>query len=153
MAAPGSGAVIPFSCPGADRGGFAALSCLFQATVFKQRIQLKSDFFVLEEMRPAALPETTSLLSPGVFHGKTEKMRKLLIAFAATLVATVSVFAAELQGVVAEVDNENRTVTLDDGATMPVAEGVDISSIAPGDTVNIITDDASGEITEVMIAE
>ena len=80
-------------------------------------------------------------------------MRKLLIAFAASLVATLSVFAAELQGVVAEVDAENRTVTLDDGSTMPVAEGVDISSIAPGDTVNIITDDASGEITEVMIAE
>ena len=80
-------------------------------------------------------------------------MRKLLIAFAATLVATVSVFAAQLQGVVAEVDAENRTVTLDDGNTLAVADGVDISSIAPGDTVNVVTDDASGEITEVMIAE
>ncbi|WP_193176446.1 DUF1344 domain-containing protein [Oricola nitratireducens] len=80
-------------------------------------------------------------------------MRKLLIAFAAIFVATVSVFAAQFQGVVAEVDDENRTVTLDDGSTVPVADGVDISSIAPGDTVDIITDDASGEITEVMIAE
>lgn len=80
-------------------------------------------------------------------------MRKLLIAFAATLVATVSVFAAQFQGVVAEVDDENRTVTLDDGSTVPVADGVDISSVEPGDTVDIITDDASGEITEIAIAE
>ena len=84
---------------------------------------------------------------------ENQKMRKLLIAFAATLVATVSVFAAQFQGVVAEVDDENRTVTLDDGSTVPVADGVDISSIAPGDTVDIITDDASGEITEIAIAE
>jgi hypothetical protein len=36
---------------------------------------------------------------------------------------------------------------------VPVSDGVDISSVEPGDTVDIITDDASGEITEIAIAE
>ena len=80
-------------------------------------------------------------------------MRKLLIAFAATLVATASVFAAEMQAEVAEVRADSATVVLTDGTELTVAEGVDFSSIEAGDTVNIITDDASGQVTEIMIAE
>lgn len=80
-------------------------------------------------------------------------MRKALIAIAATLVATTAAYAAEIQGTVTEVNAETNTIVLDDGTSLTVAEGVDYSSIESGDNVNIITDDASGEITEIMAAE
>ncbi|MCI5074308.1 hypothetical protein [Oricola sp.] len=80
-------------------------------------------------------------------------MRKALIALAAALAAVVSVHAEEFQAVVEAVDFDAQAVTFDDGETLIVSEGVDYSSIAEGDTVNVITDDSTGEITEIMIAE
>ena len=80
-------------------------------------------------------------------------MRKALIAMVATLAATVSLHAAEMQAVVEAVDYDANAITLDDGETLIVAEGVDYSSIAEGDLVNIIVDDNSGEITEIVFAD
>lgn len=80
-------------------------------------------------------------------------MRKALIAIAATLVAATSVYAAEMQATVAEVQTDASTIVLDDGTALTVAEGVDYSSIEAGDNVSIVTDDATGEITEIMAAE
>lgn len=80
-------------------------------------------------------------------------MRKALIAMVATLAATASVFAAEMQTGVESIDFDARAIVLSNGETLTVAEGVDFSSIEAGDIVNIITDDATGEITEIMIAE
>jgi len=80
-------------------------------------------------------------------------MRKALIAIAATLVATTSVFAAEMQATVSEIQADTHTIVLDDGTSLVVADGVDYSSIEAGDNVTIITDDASGQITEIMAAE
>jgi len=80
-------------------------------------------------------------------------MRKALIAIAATLVATTSVFAAEMQATVSEIQADTHTIVLDDGTSLVVADGVDYSSIEAGDNVTIVTDDASGQITEIMAAE
>ncbi|GAB4355516.1 MAG: hypothetical protein Kow0026_14730 [Oricola sp.] len=80
-------------------------------------------------------------------------MRKALIAIAATLVATTSVFAAEMQATVSDVQADTNTIVLEDGTELTVAEGVDYSSIEAGDKVNIVTDDATGEITEITAAE
>ena len=80
-------------------------------------------------------------------------MRKALIAMVATLAATVSLHAAEMQAVVETVDYDANAVTLDDGETLIVAEGVDYSSISEGDLVNIVVDDNSGEITEIVFAD
>ena len=80
-------------------------------------------------------------------------MRKVLITLAATLVATASAYAANLQGVVTEIDHDARTVALDGGESMKVIETADESSIEVGDNVTVVTDDATGEVTEIMVAE
>ena len=80
-------------------------------------------------------------------------MRKVLIALAATLVASASLQAAEMKAVVESVDYEGNTIVLTNGKTMTIAEGVDFSSIESGDQVAIITDDNTGEITQIEIPE
>lgn len=80
-------------------------------------------------------------------------MRKALIALAATLVATASLHAAEMKAIVDSVDYEGNTIVLTNGETMTIAEGVDFSSIESGDPVAIITDDNTGEITQIEIPE
>jgi DNA-binding MurR/RpiR family transcriptional regulator len=74
----------------------------------------------------------------------------LLIALSATLVAATSAYAAEMQGVVAEIDHAARTVVLEDGASLMIAESADHGSIMVGDMVSLVTDDATGEVTEIM---
>ncbi|MAZ18132.1 hypothetical protein [Oricola sp.] len=80
-------------------------------------------------------------------------MRKALIALAATLVATASLQAAEMKMVVESVDYEGNTIVFTNGETMTIAEGVDFTSIDTGDNVTIITDDRTGEITQIEIPE
>jgi len=80
-------------------------------------------------------------------------MRKALIALAASLVATAPLHAAEMKAVVVSVDYEGNTIVLTNGETMTIAEGVDFSSIESGDSVAIITDDNTGEITQIEIPE
>ncbi|MFZ2101886.1 MAG: DUF1344 domain-containing protein [Oricola sp.] len=76
-------------------------------------------------------------------------MKKLLIAVAATLVATVSVFAGEVEGVVKEVNAETRIVMLEDGASYTAAEGVDLAAVAAGDKVKVTFDDGTTNATAV----
>lgn len=80
-------------------------------------------------------------------------MRKALIALAATLVAVASVHAAEFQSTVEAVDLEARAITFDNGEVLVAVESADISAIESGDVVNVVTDDATGEITQIKIAE
>ena len=81
------------------------------------------------------------------------KMRKALIALAATLVATASLQAAEMKVVVESVDYEGNTIVFTNGETKTIAEGVDFTSIETGDSVTILTDDSSGEITQIETTE
>lgn len=80
-------------------------------------------------------------------------MGKVLIALALALAAVTSVHAEEFQAVVETVDMDAHAVTFDDGETLIVTDGVDISSLEEGDAVNVIVDDSTGEITEIAIAE
>ena len=80
-------------------------------------------------------------------------MRKALIALAVTLVAAVSAHAAEFQGIVVSIDLDARAITFEDGQTLTVAEGVDISTIEENDPVIVTTDESSGEITEILLGE
>lgn len=104
------------------------------------------------ESSPGSAAGNGEPTEPGFVSGK-QKMRKALIAIAATLVATASVYAAEMQATVQEIQADTSTIVLDDGSELTVADGVDYSSIEAGDNVTIITDDATGEVTEIMAAE
>lgn len=124
----------------------------FKLLFLNKKSDCKAFRTALVKRCPAVPQETASQLSPGLFLWKTT-MRKALIAIAATLVATTSVFAAEMQATVSEIQADTHTIVLDDGTSLVVADGVDYSSIEAGDNVTIITDDASGQITEIMAAE
>lgn len=80
-------------------------------------------------------------------------MKKLLIALGASLMALTSVYAAEMQAVVTEVNTDASTVMLEDGSELTAAEGVDLSAIEAGATVNIMVDDSTGMIVEITVAE
>lgn len=77
------------------------------------------------------------------------KMKKLLIATAAALVATVYAFAGEVEGVVKEVNAETHALVLEDGTSYTVAEGVDLSAVMAGDTVKVTFDDGTTNATAV----
>jgi opacity protein-like surface antigen len=80
-------------------------------------------------------------------------MKKFLVAMSATLVAISTAYAAEMEGVVQSVDMDTMMIMMEDGTSVKAAEGVDISGVEAGDKVMVMTDDGSGEATEVMVSE
>lgn len=80
-------------------------------------------------------------------------MKKLLIAMGASLIALTSVYAAEMQAVITDINTDASTVMLEDGSELTAAEGVDLSGVEVGDTVNVVVDDATGMIVEIVLAE
>ncbi|QBK31540.1 MAG: DUF1344 domain-containing protein [Roseitalea porphyridii] len=77
-------------------------------------------------------------------------MRKLVIALAAALAATSAAVAAQMEAVIESIDADTRTVVLEDGSELLVAEGIDLSAIEAGATVMITVDDATNEVTEIV---
>lgn len=79
-------------------------------------------------------------------------MKKLVTAalagamFAGSVVASL---AAVAQGVVANVDTETRTITLEDGSNWVVADSVDLEAIAAGDKIQVTYDDGTQNVTAV----
>ena len=80
-------------------------------------------------------------------------MRKALIAIVAGFAAISSAYAAEMQAVVSTIDHDARIVVLEDGTELTIAEGVDHSAVEEGDAVNLVVDDSTGMIVEIMLAE
>lgn len=61
-------------------------------------------------------------------------------------------FAAQSEGVVASVDTETRIIVLEDGTSWTAAEGVDLSGIEAGDTIEITYDEGGSVATAVTEA-
>jgi hypothetical protein len=79
-------------------------------------------------------------------------MKKLVTATLAGAMLAGSVvasLAAIAQGVVASVDTETRTITLEDGSNWVVADGVDLEAIAAGDKIQVTYDDGTTNVTAV----
>ncbi|QKV17154.1 DUF1344 domain-containing protein [Oricola thermophila] len=76
-------------------------------------------------------------------------MRKLLIALAATFLATVSAFSGEVEGVVKEIDMDARKIVLENGNSYTLAEDIEIDGIAEGDKVKLTYDDGTTNATAV----
>ncbi len=76
-------------------------------------------------------------------------MKKLLLALGATLAFSGLAFAGEAEGTVQNVDANAKTVTLEDGTIWQAGEGVDVSTLAAGDTIKVTYDDATKMITAV----
>ncbi|RNC95531.1 MAG: DUF1344 domain-containing protein [Oricola sp.] len=91
-----------------------------------------------------------SLLRPGA-PMEVMNMKKLFIALAAGLAVTAGAFAAQMEAVIQSVDADSRLVVLEDDSELTVAEGVDLSALEEGAAVMITVDDATNEITEIVV--
>jgi hypothetical protein len=79
-------------------------------------------------------------------------MKKLVtatLAGAMLVGSVVASLAAVAQGVVASVDTETRTITLEDGSNWVVADNVDLEAIAAGDKIQVTYDDGTTNVTAV----
>lgn len=79
-------------------------------------------------------------------------MKKLVTATLAGAMLAGSIvasLAAVAQGVVASVDTETRTITLEDGSNWAVADSVDLEAIAAGDKIQVTYDDGTTTVTAV----
>ena len=79
-------------------------------------------------------------------------MKKLVtatLAGAMLVGSVVASLAAIAQGVVASVDTETRTITLEDGSNWVVADNVDLEAIAAGDKIQVTYDDGTTNVTAV----
>ncbi|MEX0956571.1 MAG: DUF1344 domain-containing protein [Rhizobiaceae bacterium] len=74
-------------------------------------------------------------------------MRKILAAVTILGSFGMAAYAAEVQGSVSGVDQETRTILLDDGTSYVAAESIDLSAIEAGATVRITYDDTTMQAT------
>ena len=75
-----------------------------------------------------------------------------ILAAAAVASMSLPALAAELQGEIATVDPEARTVVLSDGSTWTTADTVDLSGLDAGDRVTVIYEDGTTMATEIVQA-
>ena len=74
----------------------------------------------------------------------------LLVAPFALLAAPA--FAGEVQGTVAQVDPDARTMVLETGEAFTLAESVDVETLEPGTAVLVTFTDGTTEATEIVPA-
>lgn len=82
--------------------------------------------------------------------------KNTLAAFVAALsltavLSTAPAFAGEIEGTVAAIDTTAMTVTLTSGEVFTTGGDIDIGEVEVGDEVLIVFDDASKQITELMV--
>lgn len=76
-----------------------------------------------------------------------------MIAATALLGSAMMAGAGEGQGVIAELDPGTRMIILEDGSSWMAADEVDLSSLAPGDTINVVYTDGTTTLTEITKVE
>lgn len=79
-------------------------------------------------------------------------MKNFAAAVFATVALTTVAFAAEMEAVVKAYDPATKTVTLEDGTSWVLAEGVDAAALVAGAKVMVTVDDASKTVTAVKTA-
>lgn len=82
--------------------------------------------------------------------------KNTIAAFAAalSLSAALSIapaFAGEIEGTVSALDAAAMTVTLESGEVFTAGEGVELGEVAVGNSVVIVFDDASNQITDIEV--
>ncbi len=76
-------------------------------------------------------------------------MKKLFATLAASAAFVAVAYAGEAEGVVASVDLDTRTITLEDGTSFVADEGVNVEGVVPGTSVRITYDDTTMNATSV----
>ena len=79
-------------------------------------------------------------------------MKTIATSAAALLALTAAAFAAEVEGVVANVDPSTRTLVLESGEAFVLAEDVVIDGLAPGAVVVVTFEDGTTNATAVAPA-
>lgn len=81
------------------------------------------------------------------------KIRNALLALPLTLpLIAVPAMAGEVQGTVAQVDPDARTIVLETGEAFTLADTVAVEELAPGAPVIVTFTDGTTEATEVVPA-
>lgn len=81
-------------------------------------------------------------------------MRKILVLALVAFAAAGPAMSKEMKGVVSEIDAEAHTVMLEgNDEELKIVDSVDASDIEVGDEVSLMTDDSTGEVTDIYIAE
>lgn len=82
----------------------------------------------------------------------TKKLTAMLAA-GALLGSSLFAIAGEGQGIIAQIDMDTRTIVLEDGSAWLAAEEVELASLAPGDTIQVVYTDGTTTLTEVTKVE
>lgn len=82
-------------------------------------------------------------------------MRSLIGAVCAAFLMTGSAFAAETEGLIKSIDQDNLKITLDDGNSYKLPGEFDVDSIKEGMDIVIAYDKVAGEnlITDMQLPE
>ncbi|MDQ6436001.1 DUF1344 domain-containing protein [Mesorhizobium sp. LHD-90] len=82
-------------------------------------------------------------------------MRTLIGALCAAFLMTAAALAAEAEGKIKAIDQDNLTITLDDGKSYKLPGEFDMESIKPGMEVLLAYDEIDGQnlITDMQLPE
>ena len=80
-------------------------------------------------------------------------MNKILATVVASAAFVASAYAGEIEGVVKAYDEASKTVTLEDGSTYVLAEGVAADGLVAGVKVKVTFDDATKAGTAVEVSK
>jgi NADPH-dependent 2,4-dienoyl-CoA reductase/sulfur reductase-like enzyme len=76
-------------------------------------------------------------------------MKRIAATLAATVALASAAWAAEMEAVVKSFDPATKTVTLEDGTTWTVADGLDAALLATGTKIMVTVDDATKTVTAI----
>ncbi len=76
-------------------------------------------------------------------------MRKFILAIATLSVTTSIALAADTEGLIKKIDQDNWTITLDDGQTYKLPAEVDMSALSDGMDVVIAYRDAGNGVKQI----
>ena len=80
-------------------------------------------------------------------------MKKIIATLIATAALATAAFAGTVDGVVKSYDAATKTVTLEDGTSYVLAEGVAAGGLAAGAKVKVTFDDSTKAATAVEVSQ
>jgi Cu/Ag efflux protein CusF len=79
-------------------------------------------------------------------------MKKTIIAIALSLSAsTTAVFAAEMTGTVKAIDKSHDSITLTDGKTFTLPEGIEAETLKVGEKIKVVYSSKAGKLLATSI--
>jgi hypothetical protein len=80
-------------------------------------------------------------------------MKKFLVTLIAAAAFASTALAAEVNGVVSMLDESLKTITLEDGSSYKIADGVITVGVVPGVKVKVVFDEMTKEASAIEIAK